>query len=110
VEAIRVAKEHGIDVLIDAVTNVRFSYVAFAGEGLTKLQHKLGADGKEEVRAVEVHPQNRNRVVGPEKVIEVSFPILGQSSCRRYHQAWTKYDFNERGGKVISFIVRCVLH
>jgi len=33
VEAIRVANEHGIDVLIDAVTNVRFSYVVSEGRG-----------------------------------------------------------------------------
>jgi alpha-amylase len=77
VEAIRVAKEHGIDVLIDAVTNVRCSYVASEGRSSQDLQHKMGADGKEEVRAVEVDPQNRNRVIGPLKAIEVSYPIFG---------------------------------
>jgi hypothetical protein len=75
VDAIRVAKEHGINVLIDAVLNVRSSYVAFERRGSQNGQHKLGADGEEEVRAVEVHAQNRNRAIGPEKVIEVSYPI-----------------------------------
>lgn len=32
-DAIRVAKEHGIDVLIDAVMNVCSSYVTFEGTG-----------------------------------------------------------------------------
>jgi hypothetical protein len=74
VRAIHTAKCHGIDVLIDAVTNVRF-FTNPPERRLTHLQHKLGADGKEEVRAVEVHAQNRNHVIGPEKIIEVSYPI-----------------------------------
>ena len=32
-DAIRVAKEHGINVLIDAVTNVHSSYVTLEGRG-----------------------------------------------------------------------------
>ncbi|KAG8838692.1 hypothetical protein FRB91_007462, partial [Serendipita sp. 411] len=66
VSAIREAKSRGIDVLIDAVLN-----------------HKLGGDTKEEIRAVEVDPMDRNREIGKVETIE----------------AWTRYTFKARKGK-----------
>ena len=53
IHAIKVAKEHGIDVLIDAVLN-----------------HKLGADRREKFRAVQVDDKDRRVNVGPVKEIE----------------------------------------
>ncbi|KAG8809857.1 hypothetical protein FRC19_004941 [Serendipita sp. 401] len=64
--AIREAKSRGIDVLIDAVLN-----------------HKLGGDTKEEIRAVEVDPMDRTREIGKVETIE----------------AWTGYTFKARKGK-----------
>ncbi|KAJ3505365.1 hypothetical protein NMY22_g17611 [Coprinellus aureogranulatus] len=53
--ACRTARQHGIDVLIDAVLN-----------------HKLGADRHETFRAVPSNPNNRLRDDGPPRLIDVS--------------------------------------
>ncbi|KAJ3871609.1 glycoside hydrolase family 13 protein [Lentinula edodes] len=51
--ACRVAKEHQVDIIIDAVLN-----------------HKLGADRVEEVKVIPVDPQNRLKALGPRQEIE----------------------------------------
>ena len=66
------AKQHGIDVLLDAVLNVckpqlRESVVSV----LTLLQHKLGADGTEVFNVVPSNDQNRTQDAGPAREIEV---------------------------------------
>ncbi|CCA66645.1 related to alpha-amylase [Serendipita indica DSM 11827] len=64
--AIAAAKDVGIEVIIDAVLN-----------------HKLGADAKETIQAVEVDPRNRKRSLSGVKTIE----------------AWTRYNFTGRKGQ-----------
>lgn len=62
--ACRVAKEHQIDIIIDAVLN-----------------HKLGADRRERFQAVSVNPQDRLEDLDKAKEIEVwSFDHL-PSKC-----------------------------
>ncbi|KDQ15951.1 glycoside hydrolase family 13 protein [Botryobasidium botryosum FD-172 SS1] len=68
--AIRVSKELGMNVIIDAVLN-----------------HKLGADRKERFSVVEVDPNDRTIAIGSLKQIEASTP------------GWTAYDFPGRGDK-----------
>ncbi|KAG2017735.1 alpha amylase [Coprinopsis cinerea AmutBmut pab1-1] len=75
--ACKLAKEHGIDILIDAVLN-----------------HKLGADRYETFHAVPCQPDNRLRDAGPEQEIQgwtgFDYPSRGDkySSFR-----WTKEHF-----------------
>ncbi|PVF95845.1 thermostable alpha-amylase [Serendipita vermifera] len=66
IAAIKTAKEQGIDILVDAVLN-----------------HKMGADNKETVQAVEVNPQDRTREIGQIQDME----------------AWTMFTFRGRQGK-----------
>ncbi|PPQ98753.1 GH-13 [Panaeolus cyanescens] len=69
-QACKVAEEHGIDILIDAVLN-----------------HKLGADSTEIVRARPSRPDNRLKDAGPEREIE----------------AWTVFSYPGRAGKYSKF-------
>ncbi|KAG5353531.1 hypothetical protein C0989_005978 [Termitomyces sp. Mn162] len=62
--ACNAAKNHGIDILIDAVLNV---WILFNVE----LKHKIGADRVERFPAVPVDEQNRLKDIGPEREIEV---------------------------------------
>ena len=70
VSAIATARAHGIDVLIDAVLNVRISIRLNV---LTNEfnQHKLGADRVETFDAVAVDIKNRLKDLGPAREIEV---------------------------------------
>ncbi|KAF8575962.1 glycoside hydrolase family 13 protein [Ramaria rubella] len=65
-----VAKAHGIGVIIDAILN-----------------HKLGADKREEFEAVEVDPTNRNMRLGPARKIE----------------GWTRFNFPGRRDQYSKF-------
>ncbi|KAF9036177.1 glycoside hydrolase family 13 protein [Panaeolus papilionaceus] len=69
-QACKVAEEHGIDILIDAVLN-----------------HKLGADSTEIVRARPSQPDNRLKDAGPDREIE----------------AWTVFSYPSRASKYSSF-------
>ncbi|KAK7225332.1 hypothetical protein V2G26_013335 [Clonostachys chloroleuca] len=63
------ANKHGVSILFDAILN-----------------HKMGADSTESVRAVKVDPEDRTKSIGrPTKI-----------------KAWTKYDFPGRGEKYSS--------
>ncbi|KAG8832562.1 hypothetical protein FRC17_001125 [Serendipita sp. 399] len=81
--AIREAKARGIEVVIDAVLNVSTLIRQWQTHPEWRAKHKLGGDVKEEIRAVEVDPMNRNREIGNEKTIE----------------AWTGYRFKARNGR-----------
>lgn len=68
--AIKEAQRYGIDVYADMVFN-----------------HKMGADGTEEVMAFKNDPNDRNKVISdPIKI-----------------KAWTRFDFKARNGKYSSF-------
>lgn len=67
--ASRTAAELGVNLLVDAVLN-----------------HKLGADRAETVKAVPVSPQDRRRRIGPTREIE----------------AWTGFDFTGRNSQYSS--------
>ncbi len=73
-EAISVAKQHGIDVLIDAVLNVRSRFVRYilSAQVLPALKHKLGADRTETFDVIPVDNANRLKEVGPVRQIEVT--------------------------------------
>ncbi|KAG6817650.1 hypothetical protein H0H87_005407 [Tephrocybe sp. NHM501043] len=75
--ACRVAKECGIDIIIDAVLN-RHS------------QHKLGADRVEQFPAVPVDAQDRRKAIGREREIE----------------GWTAFNFPGRRGKGLTGIIK----
>ncbi|TFK40368.1 glycoside hydrolase family 13 protein [Crucibulum laeve] len=83
--ACKVAQEHGIDILIDAVLN-----------------HKLGADRTEVVPAVKVQPENRLKNAGPVKDIEAwtlfDFPARGDkySKLRWNHEHFTGVDWDNK--------------
>ncbi|KDN48793.1 hypothetical protein RSAG8_02780, partial [Rhizoctonia solani AG-8 WAC10335] len=83
VHAIRVAREHGIDVLIDAVLN-----------------HKLGADRRERFRAIQVDDKDRRVDIGPVKEIEgwTGYDMKGRggkySSLKWSHQHFTGLDYD----------------
>ncbi|EJD48908.1 thermostable alpha-amylase, partial [Auricularia subglabra TFB-10046 SS5] len=68
-----IAADLGINILIDAVLN-----------------HKLGADRPEAVKAVPVSPQDRRRAIGRPREIEAH---------RSPHKAWTGFDFSGRGSQ-----------
>ncbi|QRV75214.1 alpha-amylase [Ceratobasidium sp. AG-Ba] len=90
-EAIRVAKEHGIDVLIDAVLN-----------------HKLGADRTETFRAVQVDENDRRKEIGAPKDIEgwTGFDFSGRggkySSLKWSHQHFTGVEWREGWSKNVD--------
>ncbi|KIL67592.1 glycoside hydrolase family 13 protein [Amanita muscaria Koide BX008] len=69
-QACKTAQQLGIDILVDAVLN-----------------HKMGADRTEVVRAVPVDPQNRLKEIGRPRDIET----------------WTAFDFKGRGDKYNTF-------
>ena len=69
-EAVKAFQKAGIAVLADVVLN-----------------HKIGADGTEEVAAVPVNPGNRDEIVGEERTIK----------------AWTSFTFPGRAGKYSRF-------
>ncbi|KAJ3547539.1 hypothetical protein NM688_g5396 [Phlebia brevispora] len=85
VEAISVARNQGIDVLIDAVLN-----------------HKLGADRKETFKAVPVDPENRLKTIGPVREIEgwTAFDFTGRggkySQLKWTHEHFTGVDWDHR--------------
>ncbi|KAG8747350.1 hypothetical protein FRC10_001529 [Ceratobasidium sp. 414] len=85
IQAIRTAKENGIDVLIDAVLN-----------------HKLGADRTETFMAVEVDDNDRRVNVGAPKEIEgwTAFDFAGRgdkySSLKWSHQHFTGVEWDNR--------------
>lgn len=66
IELCNTAKSHGVGIYFDAVLN-----------------HRFGGDRTEKCKAVEVHPQNRNKMVS--KPYEID--------------AWVGYDFPGRGDK-----------
>ncbi|KAG5734948.1 Glucan 1,4-alpha-maltohexaosidase [Termitomyces sp. T112] len=75
--ACNAAKNHGIDILIDAVLN-----------------HKIGADRVERFPAVPVDEQNRLKDIGPEREIEgwTAFDFLGRGE--KYSKLkWTQEHF-----------------
>ncbi|KAF8233221.1 glycoside hydrolase family 13 protein [Tricholoma matsutake] len=80
-----VAKQHSIDILMDAVLN-----------------HKLGADRLEQVVAVPVNEQNRLKNAGPEREIDgwtaFDFPGRGEkySALRWTHEHFTGLDWDDR--------------
>ncbi|KAJ3900320.1 glycoside hydrolase family 13 protein [Lentinula edodes] len=83
--ACRVAKEHQVDIIIDAVLN-----------------HKLGADRVEEVKVIPVDPQNRLKALGPRQEIEgwtvFDFPERGNkySSMRWNQEYFTGLDWDQK--------------
>ncbi|KAF8968147.1 glycoside hydrolase family 13 protein [Flammula alnicola] len=84
-QACKVAKEHGIDVLIDAVLN-----------------HKLGADRVETFRAVPVHADNRLKTSGPAMEIHgwTAFDYPGRddkySTMHWNHEHFTGVDWDHK--------------
>ncbi|KJA26308.1 glycoside hydrolase family 13 protein [Hypholoma sublateritium FD-334 SS-4] len=82
--ACKVANEHGIDILIDAVLN-----------------HKLGADHTETFRAVPVQESNRLRNAGPPRQIQgwTSFDYPGRgdkySTLHWHHEHFTGVDWDQ---------------
>ncbi|KAJ6531810.1 glycoside hydrolase superfamily [Mycena capillaripes] len=84
-QACRVAKAHGIDVIIDAVLN-----------------HKLGADRIESFSAVPVNPRNRLKDEGPARDIDgwTAFDFKGRgnkySNFRWTHEHFTGLDWDHR--------------
>jgi alpha-amylase len=74
--ASEMARQHGIDILIDAVLNVcLYIFLRMLMGPVTYQmynQHKLGADRLETFRAVPVDPNNRMKEIGRERVIDVS--------------------------------------
>ena len=70
INAIKVLKGNNLEVYADIVLN-----------------HRLGADGTEEVMAIEDQPNNRN--------VEINAPI--------FIDAWTKYNFAARNNKYSDF-------
>lgn len=70
INAIKVLKGNNLEVYADIVLN-----------------HRLGADGTEEVMAMEEEPNNRN--------VEINAPI--------FIEAWTKYNFDARNNKYSDF-------
>ncbi|VDB84796.1 unnamed protein product [Peniophora sp. CBMAI 1063] len=84
-QAVATAKQHGIDVLIDAVLN-----------------HKLGADGTEVFNAIPSNDQNRTQDIGPAREIEgwtvFGFPGRGDkySTMHWTHQHFTGLDWDNR--------------
>ncbi|KAF8149917.1 glycoside hydrolase family 13 protein [Crassisporium funariophilum] len=84
-QACKVAKEHGIDIIIDAVLN-----------------HKLGADRVEAFQAVPVQPDNRLRDAGPAREIEgwtaFDYPGRGEkySALRWTQQYFTGVDWDHK--------------
>lgn len=68
--AVRALQEQGIEVLCDIVLN-----------------HRMGADGTEDIMVWEGLSTNRNKNIGGKKKI----------------RAWTKFDFPGRGGKYSAF-------
>ncbi|KAF9475389.1 alpha amylase [Pholiota conissans] len=87
-QACKVAKEHGIDILIDAVLN-----------------HKLGADRIEIFRAVPVQEADRTKARGPARQIEgwtaFEFPGRGDqySAMHWNHGHFTAVDWDQRTHK-----------
>jgi alpha-amylase len=79
ISAVSTAKAHGIDVLIDAILNVRIEIWNYFYSLTCVLQHKLGADRLETINAVPVDPQNRLKTIGPVREIEVG--IVPNSYC-----------------------------
>ncbi|KAF8183952.1 glycoside hydrolase family 13 protein [Pholiota molesta] len=83
-QACKVAKEHGIDILIDAVLN-----------------HKLGGDRTETFRAVPVQEDNRLRDAGPARQIQgwtaFEYPGRGEkySAMRWNHGHFTGVDWDQ---------------
>ncbi|KAF8753540.1 Glycoside hydrolase family 13 protein [Rhizoctonia solani] len=83
IHAIQVAREHGIDVLIDAVLN-----------------HKLGADRREKFLAIQVDDNDRRIDLGPAKEIEgwTGYDMTGRgnkhSSLKWSHQHFTGVDYD----------------
>ncbi|KAH6913114.1 alpha amylase [Coprinopsis sp. MPI-PUGE-AT-0042] len=83
--ATRAAREHGIDILIDAVLN-----------------HKLGADRTEVFTAVPVSPTHRMQSIGPERQIEgwtaFDFPGRGDkySSFKWNSDHFTGLDWDQK--------------
>ncbi|KAF8328149.1 glycoside hydrolase family 13 protein [Cantharellus anzutake] len=81
--AIHIAKGHGVQVLVDAVLN-----------------HKVGADGAEHVEAIPVHPLNRTIEVAPKKTIKAwtVFDFPGRngkySPFRWKHEHFTGVDWD----------------
>jgi alpha-amylase len=74
IEAVTVARNHGIDVLIDAVLNVRMSVILCLlnnNKPPVSLQHKLGADRTEVFKAIPVDERNRLKDIGSAREIEV---------------------------------------
>ena len=72
-----VAHRHGVDILVDAVVNVRV--LRLFGNALQLIilvssclqQHKLGGDRLETIPAVPVDPNNRLREIGKVRDIDV---------------------------------------
>ncbi|KAA1467518.1 glycoside hydrolase family 13 protein [Dentipellis sp. KUC8613] len=85
VQAVKVAKQHGIDIILDAVLN-----------------HKMGADATETFSAVPVDPSNRLAELGPPMRIEgwtvFNFPGRGgkYSSMRWNHKHFTGLDWDHQ--------------
>ncbi|KAF9468078.1 glycoside hydrolase family 13 protein [Collybia nuda] len=84
-QACEVAKQHGIDILVDAVLN-----------------HKLGADRTENVTAIPSNPQDRLKDAGPEGEIEAwtGFDFSGRgdkySKLRWTQEHFTGVDWDEK--------------
>ncbi|KAF9533777.1 glycoside hydrolase family 13 protein [Crepidotus variabilis] len=76
-QACKVAQEHGIDILIDAVLN-----------------HKLGADRTEEFQAVPVRSDNRLKDAGPPRTIQgwTAFDYSGRGD-KYSPMKWTQEHF-----------------
>ena len=70
IQAIDVCHQNSLQVIADIVFN-----------------HRMGADEKETIKATAMDWDDRNRAVGPEKIVDV----------------WTKYTFPVRNGKYSKF-------
>ncbi|KAI0322613.1 glycoside hydrolase family 13 protein [Amylostereum chailletii] len=85
IRAISTAREHGIDVIIDAILN-----------------HKLGADQKEAFNVIQVDENNRLKEIGRVKEIEgwTVFDFPGRdgkySTMRWNHEHFTGLDWDDR--------------
>ncbi|THH20757.1 hypothetical protein EW146_g677 [Bondarzewia mesenterica] len=85
IKAISVAKQYGIDIMIDAVLN-----------------HKLGGDRTEKFLAIPVDEKDRRKELGPAREIEgwTAFDFAGRagqySSMRWTHEHFTGVDWDQR--------------
>lgn len=104
-EACSLAKQHSIDVLIDAVLNVWCLKLHYSQAAHFKFsKHKMGADRVEVFNAVPVDPMNRLREIGPITEIQVSRflqNIRKSFISERSGMDWIRFFRERRKGKNI---------